>query len=82
MVNDDFHLQVQAEVKYGPFAVRHKQFTIKSGHYTNVPVYFRPQKSGLSTGQLHLTVLKDKTVLPVSLSGRALPWTITTTYKS
>lgn len=71
-----FLFQVQAEVKSGPFAVRHRQFTIKSGHYINIPVYFKPLKSGLSTGQLQLTVLKDKVLLLVSLSGRTLPWTL------
>lgn len=68
-----FQLQVQAEVKSGPFAVRHKRFIIKSGHYVNVPVYFKPEKSGLFTGHLQLFIVKDKVVLPVALSGRALP---------
>ncbi|XP_050736162.1 centrosomal protein of 192 kDa-like isoform X2 [Eriocheir sinensis] len=70
---DKIEHSVQAEVKSGPFAVRHRQFTIKSGHYINIPVYFKPLKSGLSTGQLQLTVLKDKVLLLVSLSGRTLP---------
>ncbi|XP_063869324.1 uncharacterized protein LOC135105178 [Scylla paramamosain] len=64
---------VQAEVTQGPFMVRHTRFTIKSGHYACVPVYFRPKSAGLCTGYLQLTVLKNKLVLPVSLTGRALP---------
>lgn len=68
-----FQLQVQAEVKSGPFAMRHKQFTIKSGHYVSVPVYFRPEKSGLFTGHLELHIVKEKVMLPVYLMGRALP---------
>ncbi|KAG0721765.1 Centrosomal protein [Chionoecetes opilio] len=64
---------VQAEVTNGPFIVRHTQFTIKSGHYVSVPVYFKPQKSGLWTGYLRLTVVKNKMVLSARLSGRSLP---------
>nr|XP_053636649.1 uncharacterized protein LOC128691763 [Cherax quadricarinatus] len=63
---------VRAVVVKGPFALRHTQFSIKSGHYVSVPVYFRPQKAGMYSGQLMLTVLEEQTILPVQLYGRAV----------
>ncbi|XP_042218465.1 uncharacterized protein LOC121863759 isoform X2 [Homarus americanus] len=63
---------VKAEISQGPFTVRHTQFRIKSGHYVSVPVYFRPQTTGLFSCHLKLTVLEDKKVLTVQLSGRAV----------
>lgn len=63
---------VRAEVTKAPFAVRHKQFQVKAGHYVSVPVYFRPQTLGFFTGQLNLNVIEEQVLHTVQLSGKAV----------
>ncbi|XP_047490217.1 uncharacterized protein LOC125039896 [Penaeus chinensis] len=63
---------VRAEVTQAPFAVRHKQFQVKAGHYVSVPVYFRPQTLGLFIGQLSLFVVEEQVLHTVQLSGKAV----------
>ncbi|XP_042870992.1 uncharacterized protein LOC122252547 [Penaeus japonicus] len=63
---------VKAEVTQAPFAVRHKQFQVKAGHYVSVPVYFRPQTPGLFSGQLSLCVVEEQVLHIVQLSGKAV----------
>ncbi|XP_069180354.1 uncharacterized protein [Procambarus clarkii] len=63
---------VTAGVIKGPFAVRHTQFNIKPDHYVSVPVYFRPQKMGMFSGQLKLVVLEEQKAISVQLYGRAV----------
>ncbi|KAK3880196.1 hypothetical protein Pcinc_015296 [Petrolisthes cinctipes] len=63
---------VRSAVTPGAFFLRHPEFQVKSGHFSSLPVYFRPSQPGLHTAQLHLTILATNTKHTVQLSGMAM----------